>query len=308
MKTRNLYILLMLFVLSCSKSEKQSGKTASFPQTTIANAQQDTITNVLTDSFNDKGESWYQVIKDTTRIKNVTFSPYLQFIIKQTQEIKLISNYEGQESKIDIDIFDLTTDKKIRSFSVDADDIHFSTLNYYLTTKYGCCAEPNELEMGEIWKDNVFLRADNEIYVINQHIYFGFTNVWNSKEGILGELNFARGYNGYTNFKSDKKLIFKVRDKELVEEYCDLCTTITLVAPTPDWTPHFVCLSRLKSVWLPGRLEEINHNIIKIDFVFGGDTERTASVDIPLQNGLIFGNRNFEQIIYVDDFLKKSGN
>ena len=275
MKIKILYILSMLFVLSCSNSNKD--------------------------------KVWCKIIRgvdrDILHIKNVSFIPYNQeIIIKQTQEVKQHFGMEGQESKIDIDIFDLITRKKLHSFSVDADKIHFSNLNYYLTTKYGCCAAPHELEMGEIWKDNVFLRAEDEVFAINRQLYFGFTNAVRNNEGILGELNFARGYDHNTSFKPDKKLIFKVRNKELKKEYYYLSPTITLVAPNS--IPHWTSCSLYKNISFSGKLEEINHNIIKIDFVFGGDTERAATVDIPLQNGYIFGNRNFEQLIYVDDYLK----
>jgi len=308
MKTRNLYILLMLFVLSCSKSEKQDGETASFSQNTIVNAQQDTTLSVVTEIF--KGESWYKVIQDddytTTHIKNVTFTPLFtggrSVIIKQTQEIQIVSGFEGQESNINIEIFDRNTNEKLRSFSVDADKIDFA-LNFYLTTKYGCCAAPNELELGEIWTDNVFLRAENDVFAINRQLYFGFTTVWNSKEGILGELNFARGHDNNRSFKPDKRLTFKVRDKELMERYCEVCTEISFIVP--DSIPHSIGCSLYRSIWFPNGLEQINHNVIKVEFEFGAEL---VTVNIPIQNGLIFGNRNFEQIIYVDDFLKKSGN
>lgn len=260
--------------------------------------------------------SYYKFVQDknnkedvgTIYIKNVTFSEHLseEVIFKETQTIKKYADLESQESTIDIDIIDLKTSKIKRSFSVFADKIEFDGFfNFYLAKKYGCCGSPNTFEMGELWKDNVFLRCENNIFEIklsNLQFYFGFINIYNDKTGKIGELTFVHKNRDKYSYQIANKLIFKVKNEELRKKYYDLSTEINFLAydinsKLEEYYPY-----KILSLWnlKYDSFSEVYLDVIRIEFSF---EDEPTTIAIPIQNGYLFGNKSKKQIIYLDDYV-----
>jgi len=316
MKAKILSLILMIAFVSCGQKQKSQ-------QTENQNVAVDSVEDTLLNYVN-KSESYYEIIKPEDEeaygnisvfIKNVTFTAHLgkekNVIFRQTQTIKRYAILEGQESKIDVDILDLKTSEKKRSFSVVADEIDFDGyFNCYLATKYGMT---NEFEMGELWKKNVFLRCENNVFIIKIspyiNFYLGFMGFINiEKTGIAGELTFIHQDTDKYSYTIANKLILKIKDNELRKKYIPISTEIDFIAPDREHSIREHYPYKILTVWnsYQKSFSEVNLNVLKIVCEISDENNDEAIIEIPIQNGYLFGNKSKEQIIYLDDYIKKN--
>lgn len=281
------------------------------------------VNNTFTNKFSNQDLVSINVDSNYTRIKNINYSEnYLNkdnefdyYIVKQTQDVITLRESEGQNSKITLDFFSRKDGKLIKSISKTTDVISISS-EYLHSTKYGCCAAESYNELSYIWTDETFLKYNTKYYYIeipNAHInlYLGYLcEARDEKNLVLGELYLAHslptlseGKNIYSSvFKSVNKIIFKAKTKEIFDNIIPFTPAITLVKNTDkdlliDYPDH----QELR-LWSFNNVE----NLQRVDFLglkieFEGDSLNPTPIEIPIKNGLLFGDNGSERIVYIDN-------
>jgi hypothetical protein len=327
---RIIYVLLVLGFIYCSPNRKESkldknpneGKTILNKTEPSNNSEFDEHNS----GFRNQGESYVSVTGDgenlETEINNISYSEnYLNYqndlshyILKTTHLTKTHRGQEGQYSSIKVEIFNIPDSKLISTIETESDDISIFT-DFYKTGKYGCCGAEDYYELTSLWKNETFLKFNSNYYYIEIpnariHFYFGFlSDARNDKNLILGELYFAhsipKSVPGKSlishDFKIVNKLIFKAKDKDLYDRIVPFCPSMTLMKNTEedqliDYPDHQELRLWSYDDWKG--LEGINFNGLKLEF----SNDTIIPVEIPIQNGYLFGNPdNFDKIIYIEE-------
>jgi hypothetical protein len=235
------------------------------------------------------------------------------YIVKQTTETNKIRGREGVDSKVTLDIYSIVDSKLIRTISRKTDKVELSS-DLVQSTKYGCCGGENYCELSEIWQDNTFLTYNDKYYVVdipNTRIWFylGYlSQARDEKQLIHGELRFARalgtlgaGKKFYDiEYKAISKIVFKAKTKSLFDKLTPFSPSITLLKNNDkDKLADYQDRQEL-SLWSyenHRNLDGITFPVMRL--VFENDT--TITVDIPLKNGLLFGDSSQERIVYLDE-------
>lgn len=317
---RVLIFITIIGLIACNNSEKQAEKsmgTSLFDSLTTSKAH-----NISATGFNNNEQAFVKVDSNNVQIKNVTYTDeYLAknnsldyYIVKKTQEIRTTRGAEGHDSKITLDFFSSNDSKLVKTVTKTTDIVSF-TSEYLHTTKYGCCGAENYHEFSSIWTDETFLKYNTKYYHIEipnarTSFYLGYLcDSRDEKELILGELYFAHslpthseGKSFYSSiFKTVNRIIFKARTKEIFDKIVPFTPSITLVKNTDkdkliDYPDHQEL--QLWSFNGAKNLQGLDFSGIKIQFE--GDSEYLIPVEIPIKNGLLFGDNGSERTIYVD--------
>jgi hypothetical protein len=309
------------FILVALTSCKKSNNQLDFSIGSSQNASLQIETN-NTSNFSNQDQSYVKVDATKTQIVNVTFSEislnrdneFDHYIIKQIQETITLRGQEGQDSKINIYIFSPKSNKLIKTISKKFDRTSFSA-KYLHSTKYGCCGSEDYNELSSIWTDDVFLRFNSKYYQIeipNSHtnFYLGYVSDTRDEEKlILGELYLAHELpyfqqgksSNFSNFKIVNKLIFKAKTLEVFNNLLPFTPSITLVKNSSkdqliDFEDHQEL--RLWSFNNAKSLEGVDFLGLKIKFE--SDVNKSISQEIPIKNGLLFGDNSIEKEVEVD--------
>jgi hypothetical protein len=307
-------------LLSCGNIKKPSSDHSRF-----SSVQTNTDSMALSGKadFQNQDQSYARYFSrdSTTRIRNVNYSEnYLSrghdldyYIVKQTTETNKIRGQEGVDSKVTLDIYSISDSKLIRTITKKTDKVELSS-DLVQSTKYGCCGAENYCELSEIWQDNTFLTYNDKYYVVdipNTRIWFylGYlSEARDEKHLVHGELHFARSigtldprkkfYN--IEYKTISKIVFKAKTKALFKKLLPFTPSITLLKNT-DEDKLFDHQDRqelsLSSYNNHKNLEGITFPVMRL--IFENDT--TITVDIPLRNGLLFGDSSPEHTVYLDE-------
>ncbi len=304
-------------LIGCDKNSKQSNLSVGDFQS--ASFQ---LGKIGSNNFVHQDQSFVKVDANKTQIVNVTFSEkYLNrdnefeyYIIKKKEETITVRGQEGQDSKITLAFFSLKDKKLIKSISKNFDDISVSS-EYLISTKYGCCGSEDYNELSSIWTNETFLKFNSKYYHIeipNSHIslYIGYVSDSRDEEKlILGELYLAHALpylqqvkNSYSsNFKIVNKLIFKANTLQVFNNLGPFTPSITLVKNISkdeliDYEDH----QELR-LWSFNNTKSLDGvDFLGLNIKFESDVNESISLDIPIKNGLLFGDNSTEKVIVVD--------
>jgi len=317
---RILIFITIFGLIACNDNKKQADKSTSTSQSDSSSASKPR--RISATDFSNKEEASVKVDSNNTQIKNVTYTEeYLDkdnsldyYIVKKTQEITTTHGAEGQDSKITLDFFSLNDGKLVKTITKTTDVVSIAS-EYLHSTKYGCCGAEDYNELSSIWTDETFLKYNTKYYYIeipNAHtsFYLGYLcESRDEKELILGELYLAHslptlpeGKHFYSAvFKTVNKIIIKAKTKEIFDKIVPFTPTMTLVKNTDkdqliDYSDHQEL--RLWSFNNAKNLQGLDFLGLKIQF--DGDSVSQTPIEIPIKNGLLFGDNGSEQTIYVD--------
>jgi hypothetical protein len=310
----------LVVLLSCSNFKKPS---SDHSDTSNMRSNADSIAANAKADFQSQDQSYarYFDCDSSTRIKNVGYSEnYLSrghgldyYIVKQTTETNKIRGQEGVDSKVTLDIYSIADSKLIRTITRKTDKVELSS-DLIQSTKYGCCGGENRCELSEIWQDNTFLTYNDKYYVVdipNTRIWFylGYlSEARDENKFIHGELRFARavgtlgaGKKFYDiEYKAISKIVFKAKTKVLYEKLTPFSPSIILLKNNDkDKLADYQDRQEL-NLWSyenHEKLDGITFPVMRL--VFENDT--TITVDIPLKNGLLFGDSSPEHTVYLDE-------
>jgi hypothetical protein len=252
-------------------------------------------------------------------MRNVTFSvEYLDrnhelddYIIRKTQLTERIRDREEDDSRITLDIFNIADSSVIRTVTKEADKIDIYT-NFLRTTRYGCCGAEDYCELIDIWQDISFLSYNNKYYTIeipNSGIwfYFGYlTNARDESQLMHGELRFAlvrrtkSGSISSIECENKSRLFFKAKTKEVFDKLLPFSPEITLLrsGEKDELLDHQDYQElRLWSYNHSKELRGIDFPALRLTF----ENNVTVKIELPLKNGLLYGDAAPERIIYIDE-------
>jgi hypothetical protein len=315
---RYTFLVAIFFLVSC-QPKRSNGSTESSKMT----VQSDTATVREKIDFENQDQSYIKYSslgKINTRIQNIHYSVnYLNkdhnlndYIVKQTRQTKATNGQEGVDSKVTLDIFNLSDSKLIRTIAKMADDIDISS-DMIKSTKYGCCGAESYCELAEIWNDNTFLTYNEKYYFVDipnarLEFYLGYLSDARDKKNLIhGELHFAHSYGTldpdkqfYTNkYRFVSKIIFKAKTKKIFDNIVPFCPQITFLKNTDkdqivDHQDHQEL--RLWSYNNHKGLDGINFLALRLTF----QNDTTINFEIPIKDGLLFGDDNSERVLYID--------
>ena len=318
---RLLIFVGFLGLFAFTGSNKQTERSSTFIEKDSLQAK--IADKISFNNFNNQDIASVKFDSINTRIKNITYSEeYLDkdneldyYIVKKSQEITTTHGAEGQDSKITLDFFSLKNGELIKTITKETDAISISN-EYLLATKYGCCGTEDYNELSSIWTNETFLKYNSKYYYIeipNAHtgFYLGFLcDARDEKELILGELYFAQslptlpaGKRYYSSvFKNVNKIVFKAMTQEVFDKIVPFTPTMTLVKNTDkDELIEYPNHQELR-LW---SYDNVN-SLAGVDFLglkiqFEGDSISQTPIDIPIKNGLLFGDNKIESTIYVEN-------
>ncbi len=310
-------LIILVALISCDKNSKQSDLSVGDSQSASFQVRKN-----YSNDFSNQDQSYVKVDANKTQIVNVTFSErYLNrdnefeyYIIKKKQETIAVRGQEGQNSKITLDFFSLNDNKLIKTISKNFDDISVS-IEHLMSTKYGCCGSEDYNELSSIWTNETFLKFNSKYYLIeipNSHtsLYIGYVSDSRDEEKlILGELYLShslpilpQGKNSYSSrFKIVNKLIFKAKTLEVFNNLDPFTPSITLVKNISkdeliDYEDH----QELR-LWSFNNAKSLDGvDFLGLNIKFESDVNESISLDIPIKNGLLFGDNSTEKVIVVD--------
>ncbi len=308
-------------LFSCQRERQPSDGRSQRPE---SQSRDDTSTTNIPIAFKAQDTSYVRHSTDGpifTHIRNVSFSEnYLNrdhnldyYIVKQTQETHQIGGEEGHDSRITMDIYDLQTSKIIRTFTERADDIHLNA-DFLQSVLYGCCGAENYCQLSEIWHDHTFLTYNDKYYFVdipNARIqfYLGYlSDAWNESRLVHGELHFAHSYSKlgpggefYSNeYRAISKIVFKAKTEKMFKKLIPFSPSITLVRNTDqDQLVEHSDFQELR-LWSYNNHKDLRGiNFVALRLTFQNDT--TISIDIPIKDGLLFGDSSAERTLYIDE-------
>ncbi len=315
---------LLIFITTASllacEGKRQSPKESD-------NLKRDSLQNISihndeTGKWNNHEDSYVKVDSLKTYVKNVTYSEEFldkdnelgNYIVKRTRNIISTLGAMQHDSKITLDFFARSNGKLIKTITKPADEISIA-VDYIHSTRYGCCGAENYDELSSIWTDEPFLTFNSKYYHIeipNAHtsFYFGYlTDVRDEEKMIHGILYFSHdlpylpeGKDTYSSiFKTVNTIVFKAKSKEAFEKIIPFTPEMTLVKNTDkdkltDYQDHQEL--QLWSFDKAKSLKGLDFIGLKIDF---SDDKKNISIEIPIKDGLLFGDNSIERTIYIDE-------
>ena len=265
--------------------------------------------------------------KDTTFYAFLNYeNEYKKFIVKQTQTTeRTMEDMYYYWSEIKVEIYDSLNNKKLRSFTKNIDEIKLCT-NYAISIINGCCGKEDEGEIFDIWQDKTLLKFSPKYYMIekqdNTILFLGYIPSYKPYDDseIYGEFDLGYLYLAHkyvTNISPTlcygnlvNKVIIRARDIKLKSNAYYLpniktSSDFVKVIPSSD---GFSYNRKTQQLCLLGKVDYNNFTALKLHFVENLDDDnmnKIVSIPIKIQNNYIFGNKNREQIIYLDDYIKK---
>ena len=342
MKTKILSIILMIAFVSCGqKSKSQQTENQNVAVVDSVEKQGTINENLLIGqsklyvSFRDTIdiitiETANRTIIDTLKYtirherKDTAFYAFLnyknekqKFIIRQTQTTEYtMEDMYYHWSEIKIEIYDSLNIKKLRSFTKNIDEIKFN-LNYIMSIINGCCGMDNKGEFSDIWQNNTYFKFSYKYYTIkipnnSTNLYLGFLFLYDFNTLNYGELYLAHENltenSDFLTYKLVNKVALKVKDQKLWNElspyqYLKLDTISdkdTIFEKENDYNIN-VILNSYKDLQ---NTKNLNFSSFKLILSENENVEDDITIEIPIQNGYLFGDKSKEQIIYLDDYIK----
>jgi len=319
---RQLIFIILIIFSACGDSKKQ---TVKLLDNLTKEYSKDSLTNVLSQmkNFNNKGESSFTVEANQVRITNVTYTlEYLDindelgnYFVKQTQKSIITKDEIGTDSEISLDIFALKDGHLIRTISKKAYRILFST--QFIQSFYnGRCGEESSCELTSLTGET-FLKSSYKYYTAEIpnsqiHLYFGFScDTRDESKLILGELYFAqalpiitqgKGYYYSLAFKTVSRLIIKARTKEIFNRIEPSSPDMSFLKHTDNDVIQDSPAVQTLQLWSYDKLKSlngVNFPGLKIKFC-KGDSISSSKIEIPIKDGLLFGDNSTGKTIYVD--------
>lgn len=310
-------ILILLGLIACNPKKESNRPIENAIKTSLVS----TLKDKTISSFTDNEQATVVVDSNATQIKNVFYSEqylnkdneFANYIVKQVQEITTIRGQEGQHSKITLDIFNIADGKLVKTISKLTDELSIFS-EYTHSIDYGCCGSENYNELSALWTGETFLKYNSKYYFIeipNAHtsFYLGYlADTRNERDLIIGTLYLAHslpalkpGKNTYSSsFKNVNKIVFKVKTKELFEKISPFTPTMTLVRHTSkDQLIEHSDHQELRLWTFDGFTDLKGINFIGLQIQF--ESDHMLPMEIPIKNGLLFGDNNYERTIYVNE-------
>ena len=264
-----------------------------------------------TGSYIDKGEAFFEILSgnpengfDFQSVETTYKLAYISangdyknlknYIAKFISKTKSCTGCEGQSRKIKVGLypFDNPKDAEI-IIEKECDNIELNAHNYK-ATKYGCCAEENELGLFD-YNHNTIINADNEIILSSIpnsgiNMYFGF------KKEIKDSDNLGTFFISYN---SSEKYAIKIKtNKQLKERWTGFSPTIKIETDNPN--DRFSQSENEYTFWSLDKVSSkilINGLTIKLDFDFG---QSSKLIEIPIIEGKPFGKDIKAQEIIIE--------
>jgi len=319
---RQLIFIILIILTACSDSKTQTDKLSD--NLTKAHSI-DSLSNSLNQkmNFNNNGKSSFTVDANQIRITNVTYTLHHldindeldNYIVKQTQSIIGMEDEVEGDSKISLEIFSRKDGRLVSTISKNAYSIEFST--QFIQSFYnGECYEESSCELSSL-SGKTFLKSSYKYYTAEIpnsqiHLYFGFScDTRDESKLILGELYFAqalpiitqgKGYYYSLEFKTVSRIIFKARTIEVFNRIEPSSPEMTLLKNTDkDDLQDSPKVQTLK-LWSYDKVKSlngVNFPGLKIKF-YGYDSISLSPIEIPIKDGLLFGENTSEKTIYIE--------
>jgi hypothetical protein len=312
----------LIGIIACSESHKQSTK---FLSNSEADNLIDTVSNASIQSrdFYNEGKSSIKIDTDQMLITNVDYSIQFldindeleNYVIKQTKRSIISEGEVVGDSKISLEIFDLKDGRKVSTISKNAYRVLFST--QFIQSFYnGDCWDESSCELSTL-SGETFLKSNYKYYTAEIpnsqiHLYFGFScDTRDESKLILGELYFAqalpiitkgKGYYYSLAFKTISRIIFKTRTNEIYNRIEPSSPEMTLLKHTDEDVLQDSPEVQKLLLWSYDKVKSLNgvdFPGLKIKF-YERDSKSSSPIEIPIKDGLLFGDIFVEKTIYID--------
>lgn len=304
MKKTLLILPFILFLLACQNNKDKSpmlGEVQPVHDTSLA--QNDKAMNRSQAFFEvtDSNEGGYAYNSVEVTFENVYMrlrknADFAQYVAKYTTHTQAHSGAEGQDRTIKVEVYGFgDLNSPLLEFEQKCDKLTMANQRFETIT-YGCCAAENLVEVFDFEKRSI-IKADNMVYgaeVPNSDLYFfvGY-KAGTSSSGVVGEL--------ILSYASNDKYVVAIKSSKNMEDDC------------PPFSPEIKIKSEDKSdtynertgeytLWSLDKLKNksgVNGLVIKLDFDCA-DSYGNDEIEIPLINGVPFGNDIRRQEVFLD--------